>query len=150
MVERWKTAFRTNSSFALDRPFQINAPNSPGAYRLRALAPAGSPMHLRRLAGVDNDGILHIGETTNLQRRIRNVLQAARSGSGGRAGWEFYEFDFNRLIPLTRLVCEYVQTTSKTEAIAFERRLHVEYRRRYLDRPPLDGISGKKMADVEN
>jgi len=59
------------------------------------------------------------------------------------AGCEFYDWDFEKLIPRERLRFDYFETSTEQEALRLERSLHEEYRRELLDQPPLDGQSGQ-------
>lgn len=116
----------------------------PGVYRVRAFTEHGEPLSIPRLCGVDQLGILHIGKSNNLGTRIRMFRQAAgglkASHHGGR---EFFEWRFDKLIPRERLRFDYFETATEEEALKLERSLHKEYRRNFLDRPPLDGTSGQ-------
>jgi len=59
------------------------------------------------------------------------------------AGREFFEWHFQKLIPRERLRFDYFETTTEQEALKLECLLHEEYRKKFLDRPPLDGTSGQ-------
>lgn len=116
----------------------------PGGYRIRAFTSRGTPRKISRMAGTDRDGILHIGKSGNLGKRIRHCRQSAEGIRGGHhAGREYFEWGFDRLAPPKLLRYDYVVTRTEKRALALERRLHEGYRRRYLDRPPLDSTSGQ-------
>ncbi len=61
------------------------------------------------------------------------------------AGREFSEWHFEELIPRECLRFDYVETTTGREALKLERVLHEEYRKKFFDRPPLDGTSGQSV-----
>ncbi len=116
----------------------------PGIYRIRVFTEQEEPLPIQRLGGVDSAGILHIGKSINLGVRIRMFRQAAEGRKASHhAGLEFSDWHFERLIPQKLLRYDYYKTTSEPEALMLERMLHVEYRRKLLDRPPLDGTSGQ-------
>ena len=116
----------------------------PGVYRIRAFTEYGDPLPIGRFAGVDPLGILHIGKSGNLGRRIRSFRQAAQGlKAAHHAGREFCEWRFERLVPPERLRFDCFVTSTEQEALRLERALHQEYRNRFLDRPPLDGTSGQ-------
>lgn len=115
-----------------------------GVYRIRAFTPSGEPEQIPRCNGVDAEGILHIGESQNLQTRVLFFLQAAAGGKAAHsAGCEFCESGFGRRFPINCLRWDFVSTGSKAEAVELELRLQRRYRRIFLDKPPLDGSIGK-------
>jgi hypothetical protein len=115
-----------------------------GVYRVRAFTEHGAPLPIPRFAGVDALGILHIGKASDLGRRIGYFRRAAEGGKAAHnAGHEFFEWHFANLIPPERLRFDYIETSTAQEALKLEHALHVEYRRRFLDRPPLDSTSGR-------
>lgn len=116
----------------------------PGVYRVRAFTEHGEPLPIPRLRGVDPLGILHLGKSKNLGTRIRMFRQAAEGlKASHHAGLEFFEWHFEKLIARERLRFDYFETATEQEALKLERSLHEEYRRNFLDRPPLDGTSGQ-------
>lgn len=116
----------------------------PGVYRIRALLPSGEPMRISRVGGIDDLGVLHIGKSSHLGRRIRTFRQASEGlKAAHHAGKEFYKWDFQKLILRHKLAYDYFVTTTEKEAVRLERLLHEGYRRKFLDRPPLDGTSGQ-------
>lgn len=121
--------------------------SKPGVYRIRAYTKHRGPLPIPRLAGVDPLGILHIGQSDNLRRRIRYFRGAALGKKyPHKAGREFSEWHFANLIPLESLRFDCIETSTEQEALKLERVLHVEYRRKFLDRPPLDSTSGRAGA----
>ena len=115
----------------------------PGVYRIRAFRD-DEPLAIQRANGIDSLGILHIGKSNDLGRRLRFFRQAAEGKKASHhAGREYVEWCFERLASLESLRFDYVLTADAAEALALERQLHKTYRHTYLDRPPLDGTSGQ-------
>ncbi len=118
--------------------------DKPGVYRIRAFTEHGEPLPIGRFGGVDSLGILHIGKSKNLGTRIRMCRQAAEGlRAPHHAGHEFFEWHFERHIPRERVRFDYIETSTEQEALKLERLLHEEYRKKFLDRPPLDSTSGQ-------
>lgn len=116
----------------------------PGVYRIRAFTSRDKSLMIPRLNSVDTLGILHIGKSNNLGRRIRTFRQAVEGKQAAHhAGCEFHEWGFNEIVPRERLYFDYYVTRTEQEALRLERLLHEEYRKKYFDRPPLDGTSGQ-------
>jgi len=116
-----------------------------GVYRIRVFTSNGRPQPIQRFAGLDPDGILHIGKSNDLGRRIRTFRQATEGLKAmHHAGREFYFWQFVKHVPYQLLQYDYHIASSEREALKLERLLHEEYRRKFLDRPPLDGTSGQK------
>lgn len=119
----------------------------PGVYRIRAFAPDDNPLPIPRANGVDPAGILHIGKSNDLGRRLRFFRQAAEGKKASHhAGREYARWHFEKLVPREQLRFDYLLVNDGTESLALERRLHEEYRFVYLDRPPLDGTSGQSRG----
>jgi excinuclease UvrABC nuclease subunit len=138
---KWFGPFRL---FNLRSGKTLEVDKKPGVYRVRAFAENGRPLQIKRLAGGDPLGILHIGKSVTLRSRIQAFRRSSEDGRNGhKAGIEFYEYQFDELIPLTTLRYDYVFAKTEQEALELERNLHEEYRKQYLDRPPLDGTSGQ-------
>jgi len=116
----------------------------PGVYRIRAFSLEGNPIPIGRVDGVDPNAILHIGQSVRLGTRVREFKQAAEGKRAQHpAGKQFYRWGFQRMFPLRQLRFDYVFVQDVEEAIRLERRLHEDYRRQYLDKPPLDAQSGR-------
>ena len=127
-----------------DTKDHLDVGGKPGVYRIRAFTDRNEPMIIHRVNGVDALGILHIGKSKNLGRRIRTFRQAAEGlKAAHHAGCEFHEWGFESIIPRNRLRYDYAITRTDQEALKVERYLHEEYRKRHFDRPPLDGTSGQ-------
>ena len=136
---------------ALQQLFKANEgleiKNKPGVYRIRAFTKQGKARCIPRAGGVDREGILHIGEAKNLEARMQMFMRAATKGKAAHhAGREFLEWHFERLIPRENLRVDFIETRTKEQAQRRERALHIEYRKEFLDRPPLDSTSGHKRG----
>jgi len=122
----------------------------PGVYRIRAFTAPGKPLAINRLGEVDLLGVLHIGKSKNLGRRIRTFRQAAEGlKAPHHAGREFSGWGFEKIIPRAMLHFDYFTTTSEEKALELERQLHEQYRRKFFDRPPLDSTSGQDRIVLE-
>lgn len=123
-------------------PPMVNS--EPGVYRIRAFNGQGQAMCIARAGGIDRDGILHIGESEDLGRRIRDFRRCVENRTTGhKAGVEFWRYGFHDLFLPQNLRFDYVVTGTKERATELEYQLHQDYRKRHLDRPPLDGTSGR-------
>ncbi len=138
---KWSTPYRLFNS-----AHHLNMRGKPGVYRIRACTKHGEPLPIGRLGGVDPLGILHIGKSNNLGTRIRMFRQAAEGlKASHHAGREFFKWHFEELIPHECLRSDYTETTTEREALKLEGVLHEEYRKKFFDRPPLDGTSGQSI-----
>jgi hypothetical protein len=134
----WSPAYRL-----FDTEHHLGVSGKPGVYRIRAFTDK-EPLPIPRANGVDPAGILHIGKSTDLGKRLGQFRRAAESGQARHhAGREYANWDFERLVPLEQLRFDYLLTDDEREALDLERKLHEAYRLAYLDRPPLDGTSGR-------
>jgi excinuclease UvrABC nuclease subunit len=128
----------------------LTASGRPGVYRIRFFKPEGAPFSISRLAGVDRDGVLHIGKSNNLGRRIRQFRQAAEGLKASQhAGKEFVKWKFDHMIAREMLRFDYFETRDEQDALKLEKALHDEYRLKFLDRPPLDSTSGQSIDTRE-
>ena len=126
------------------RDLQVDS--RPGIYRIRAFGQNRKPLHISRFSGSELLGILHIGESSNLRRRIQEFRHSIEGRWRHQAGNEFDYWGFSKVVPQVLLRFDYIYVDTKQDAIEIETRLHVEYRNRYLDRPPLDGTSGRASS----
>ena len=122
----------------------LGVDSAPGVYRIRAFAVNGEPLNIPRLGGVDSLGILHIGKSVNLRKRILTFRRALdQEKAAHKAGNEFFDWNFSKVVPERLLRFDYIYTDTEPGAVELETRVHRDYRRTYLDRPPLDGTSGR-------
>ena len=96
-------------------------------------------MPISRVNAVDQNGILHIGQSIRLGTRVREFRQAAEGKHAQHpAGRQYYRLGFQRKFPFRQLWFDCVLVENKGEAVRLERQVDEAYRREYLDRPPLD------------
>ena len=122
----------------------------PIVYRLRTWKDDGSgPRPINRAAGVDEEGVLDIGESSDGARRLSDLLAACkgvdapnRAGLSYAPGW----YDFASVFPIATLRIDFIRLASKQLAEAVELDLLEDYRGMLKDRPPLNGSDGKQKA----
>ena len=86
----------------------------PGVYRIRAFTETGDPLPTQRFGGVDQLGILHIGKSVDLGRRIGMLRQAAQGGKASHhAGREYKAWGFEKLVPRKLLRFDYILTPDR-------------------------------------
>ena len=120
----------------------------PGVYKIRLSDSAGRPIPVGRLLGIDKKGLLAIGESVNLGRRIKEFHNAYTAGKFGRHSVG------DRLFLV--LMCQYsrfktnyrnnswlqfkvMKLSSKADAQAEEERLLKNYFKAHGELPPLNG-----------
>ncbi|MBK9034629.1 MAG: hypothetical protein IPL61_25750 [Myxococcales bacterium] len=134
---------------------EAEPPKAPGVYVVQAKK-RGRLRAIPRAAGVDPDGVLVIGETMHLARRIRSLLKAmslevTQKSVSHRAGLDYskgHGWDYGRSFPLTDLVVRWWPTNRHK---VLEAGLLERYRWEFLDRPPLNasiGSAGKAQRDA--
>jgi len=117
-------------------------PENAGIYQIR-WAVNGKPQPISRANGIDKRGLLYIGSTKNLRRRIRNLWHSIRSGKRGHTvGRTYVTYNYCRKFKLDQLEVRWA-TLAENEAQTTESRLLGEYVTKYLDKPPLN-ISVKR------
>ncbi|HUO04523.1 MAG TPA: hypothetical protein VMU16_04930 [Candidatus Binataceae bacterium] len=122
-----------------------NSKERAGVYRIRAFSGDGIPIRISRCQGVDHDGILHIGESVSIRRRLREFLYSASTGKlAAGTGTKFHRYGFHEQFAMSSLYFDFVETNDKGQAEKLEFDLHEEYRRKFHDKPPLDGSRGKR------
>ena len=126
-----------------------------GVYKIRLSDSAGRPIPVGRLLGIDKKGLLAIGESVNLGRRIKEFHNAYTAGKFGRHSVG------DRLFLV--LMCQYsrfktnyrnnswlqfkvMKLSSKADAQAEEERLLKNYFKAHGELPPLNG----NMPDKNN
>jgi len=127
---------------------KANVPHSPGVYRIRAFADQ-SAQAIPRCQGADPEGVLHLGQSGDLRTRLIAFLKSANQGKKlHSAGCEFWDSGFGNRFSPEALFFDFVSTSSKKEALAIELAQHLEYRRIYLDKPPLDSNVGQREKEL--
>jgi len=129
----WKPLL--NSDYAI--------PCDSGIYEIR-WAIGGKPQTVPRFNGKDINGLLYIGKTTNLQKRIgfiRHSLNGEMT-SPHTAIYTYKYFVFERKIKPEQLE---VRWTESKEIEYLEAKLLFDYIMEYLDKPPLNISVPKRM-----
>jgi len=131
------------SDFSSDK-----VPDTSGVYIIGAVTRTGRPIPLRRLNGIDAAGILCIGKSKDVRRRIREFVADIRTPRLGTAyhsaGWNFCAyFRDNPRRDIIRLAEENLEATWKTtardrHADHLETQLLQAYVKKYQDKPPLN------------
>lgn len=120
---------------------------SPGVYKIRLADSARRPIHISRLFGDDQDGLLAIGESVDLARRIKEFYNAYAARTFGHSSMG------DRLFLV--LMCQYscfkttyqnnstvqfrvMKLSDKAEAQAEEEKLLKNYFKEHGELPPLN------------
>ena len=124
-------------------------PSSPGVYYIRCVNNSGNPIRIPRLGGVDNEGIVYIGETgRNLRNRVRNFWKTAHNFrvSSHIGGWNYSYWGYNKIFPLKNLEFSYMSCKNKDHSERMEVDCLWDYRKTksYIDLPPLNFSAGKE------
>ena len=119
----------------------------PGAYIIRYLE-GSSPKHFTRLNGIDEEGILCIGKSNNLRRRIREFLKdIATEGLKEKyhsEGWNFRKYFRDNPNPkaikpeIENMEVFWKAMNSEAEADELETILIQDYVMTFQDKPPLN------------
>jgi predicted GIY-YIG superfamily endonuclease len=118
-------------------------PNEPGIYEVR-WAIDGKPQPINRVDGVDDQGLLYIGVSLNLQLRIKNFLRRIKGGKAPHtAGHTYVAFNFERKFKSENLEIRW-SLLSKEELKNAESKLLEEYVKKFLDKPPLNLVIVRK------
>jgi len=114
-------------------------PNSPGAYVI------ATGKSLNRFVGRDSEGILDVGESGNLRRRLRFFKRCAAGKSKNHsAGCRYFEFKLSKKFPMTCLRVRLKKTTSKEQAKQLEARFMRVYVAKHFELPPLNSSFNRK------
>ena len=130
------------------KDFAEDIGKSPGVYEIRLADLARQSIRISRLFGDDEEGLLAIGESVNLGRRIKEFHNAYTAGKFGRHSVG------DRLFLV--LMCQYsrfktnyqnnswvqfrvMKLSSKADAQAEEERLLKNYFKAHGELPPLNG-----------
>ena len=122
---------------------QPSGHSEPAAYQIRLLS-SGAPFVINRLLGADDDAILSIGKTKNMEGRRRQFVTALEKCYGHSEGNLLYLLmNYSRLkAVIERPAVEYRFTKQETEeaAIANEAALLRAYVIQHGELPPLNSI----------
>lgn len=93
-----------------------------------------------RAVGVDEHGILDVGESDNLKERLAAFVGCAkgRRASGHIAGWRFLEFGFEKAFPLDSLWVSWCELKDKKAAYAKEGEILSRYYEQHFELPPFN------------
>ena len=148
----WKELMDRQEWCGPERLGMANPPGKGGTYVIQVYA-GTTPRAVRRANGDDVLGVLLIGESINLARRINTMRSAMqllddKRSFSHRPGLEYskgWGYDFARAFEYTTLNVRYWMTRSHAvlEATLLER-----YRWEYLDRPPLKLLE-RQMAELQ-
>ena len=120
--------------------FHYNIPQNPGVYRIFSLDNNDIPRPMQRVLGIDNDGILYIGKSNNLNERLRmlwRVLQPNYLATGHTFGINYKSLQvIQDAFPYDTLAIEFEENA---EPAIFETALIETYRQIYGEVPPLNG-----------
>ncbi len=110
------------------------APAVPGAYIICA------DREIQRAVGSDEQGILTIGESDNLRRRLAAFVRCAKNpgAAGHMAGWRFNYASFEKVFPLDSLWVSWYPTADKATAHAKEGEMLALYLAEHFELPPLN------------
>lgn len=135
-------------SSKLSNPESLDYINEkPGVYVIRYLE-GNTPKHFTRLNGIDEEGILCIGKSKNLRKRIwqflKDITTAGLSIKYHSEGWNFRKYFRDNPNPKAiRLEIENMEVIWKTsdsedEAEELETELIQDYVMTFQDKPPLN------------
>lgn len=116
-------------------------PDQIGVYRLYALKENQSPIPIQRFGGIDNSGILYIGQTTKqtLRKRIYNLLATTRLNGNTTNHSGGLKYRTNQIIRTTLAEHQlYFDFEVCLNPLEREKELLQEYAVLYGEYPPLN------------
>lgn len=115
-------------------------PTEPGMYLIRCQC-----HQTNRLLGLDKEGVLDIGESSNIRKRIKQFLACAsgKRKKGHSAGCRFANRRLSRYFPLDQLEIKWKDTGSKDAAKKLEGELLRNYEKIFGELPPLNAQSSR-------
>lgn len=123
-----------------NRNFHITVPSRPGIYKIYSLDENDNPRHLQRLLGIDEEGVLYIGKSENLNDRVRmlwRVLQPNYRATAHTFGVNYKSLQvIQDAFPLDTLAIDFEENNM---AKIYEKSLIENYRQLYGEVPPLNG-----------
>ena len=137
-------AIRWSVWFPLEPEYIAKAPHLPGSYKISC----GEVV--KRLVGEDKDGILMVGESEDLQRRIGQFHESisvskAVSHSEGNT---FYNLTMKEHFPISSLRFKFATTTTKADARSLEERELNDYENVHLELPPLNSARQHRRKET--
>lgn len=112
-------------------------PEKEGIYQFRCVDEKGIPIVISRLKGKDPNGIIYIGSSKNLKTRIKGFWTTIKNWDRSRhaAAWTYCTFRYDSLFRPKNIQFKYAVTKSTTN---YEFELVLEYRKKFMDLPPLN------------
>ena len=131
---------RAFHSLCNDLPPTGDLQNYPGVYYIVAADERGFPLKLNRVCGKDADGILYIGRSSRLRKRLqifRNMICPNKGQGRGHTGAKSYRESskIQNLAPAKYLFFRYVHCTDYVEK---ERKELTAYQTKFGEIPPLN------------
>ncbi|MFH0978973.1 MAG: hypothetical protein V1837_06775 [Candidatus Woesearchaeota archaeon] len=112
-------------------------PSKPGAYKISVFKADGTPIRINRFLGVDPEGVIDIGESTDLHARLQNFKRNIEKGSGGHmAGWRFHFLKLYEKFKILKFSFEVCAT--KEQAYKKEYAMMKRYIDEHKELPPLN------------
>ncbi len=112
-------------------------PPKPGVYELRWVID-GKPQIINRANGVDRSGLLYVGQSVNLRRRIKGLWQNITEGKlRHTAGRTYTTYHYERKFPPEQLQVRWT-TQPRGQSEKIESKLLDRYVNEFLDKPPLN------------
>jgi hypothetical protein len=127
------------------KDFWFAIPAEPGVYTITALSDSKTPVVLSRVGGIDKDGVLYYGKTSNLRERLRMLWRTIQNDYKADAhpfGKRYKEFAILRkLFPISTLV---VTCSIEKSLETAESKLIKDYVNKYGEVPPFNSSIPKK------
>lgn len=123
-------------------------PEKAGVYQFRCVGVEGNPKPIRRLLGDDLEGIVYIGKSDNLQKRIKGFWTTIQKQDRSRhaASWAYVSLDFFPIFPPKNLQYRYLLVKTP---IPTEFSLLLFYQKEFMDLPPLNSSRGNYPGNWE-
>jgi hypothetical protein len=134
-MEKWKS-FDINQQVKYD---------GPGVYKIR-LFREERPVPIRRFGGIDEEGILMIGVSDNIERRRKEFVRASNKGYQHSEGmqWFLVKHVSHLRESIYSLRFEFIETDTKERAEEMEGEEAWRYFEKYWETPPLNSVLPKR------
>ena len=123
----------------------------PAIYAVR-LVNCEAVVSIRRFLGVDREGLLTIGMTTNLERRRRQFIRGSSKGRGHSAANLLYFLSkfgaLKRCFREPRYELSFRRVTDERQARRWEAKMTKEYLGRFGEGPPLTSVIPDRYAHL--
>ena len=129
--------------------------NSYGVYKIRLVGSEGFPFEISRFLDNDNNGILMIGLSEDIENRIKKFHAAMKRGTCKHSEGKRFNLirkytNFNERYEGCNIQYSFKRLENENEAEREEERLLKCYFKRYGETPPLNKILPKKHINWEN